>query len=240
LICQEAMAVINKVVERVKDKGLKVRGLVVFGSAVRGGFKPGVSDVDVLLIVERLEDLKGETFEDIGEGLELGVLTTGQLLELYYSGDPLAHMVWLEGQAIYDDGFYERLKSKGRPEVTELTLMKLRHWGLKDLASALREQKDPRARLRSLHHAVRNFARLRVARDKRVFKITDEELLGYLDESLSMKYREFLDKLASNGSRWEELLADALNLMERLYGGPLPHVNEERGERPKSPLEGKR
>lgn len=230
MICEEAMAVINKVVERIRDRGLNVRSFIVFGSAVRGEFKPGVSDVDVLLIVERLEDLKGERFEDIGEGLELGVLTSGQLQELYYSGDPLAHMVWLEGLAIYDDGFYEKLRSKGRPEVTELTLMKLRHWGLKDLAEALRGQEGPRARLRRLHHAVRNFARFRVCRDRRVFKITDEELLGQLDEALSTKYREFLDKLTSDGSKWGELLADALNLIEQLNEGPLPRVSELLGE----------
>jgi len=225
LICEEAMAVVNKVVERIKGKGLKVRSLIVFGSAVRGDFKPGVSDVDVLLVIEELKDLKGEKFEDIS-GLELGVLTTGQLLELYYSGDPLAHMVWLEGQAVYDDGLYERLKSKGRPEVTELTLMKLRHWGLEDLANALEDRRDPRARLRSLHHAVRNFARLRVARDEKVFKITDEELLGHLDEALSMKYRKFLNKLASNGSKWEGLLADAIDIIEQLYGEGLPQLSE--------------
>ena len=226
MICEEAMAIVNKVVERVKDKGLKVRSLIVFGSAVRGEFKPGVSDVDALLVVERLEDLKGEKFEDIGGGLELGVLTTGQLLELYYSGDPLAHMVWLEGQAVYDDGLYERLKSKGRPKVTELTIMKLRHWGLEDLVNALEDQRDLRARLRSLHHAVRNFARFRVAKDEKVFKITDEELLDCLDEALSAKYREFLNKLASDGSRWEELLADAISIIEQLHGGPLPQLDE--------------
>ncbi|GEM_PF-1187980 len=235
MICEEAMAVINRVVERIRDKELKVRSLIVFGSAVRGGFKPGVSDVDVLLIIERLDDLKGEKFEDIGGGLELGVFTAEQFLELYYSGDPLAHMVWLEGRAIYDDGFYEKLKGKGRPEVTELTLMKLRHWGIKDLAKALRGQGDPRVRIRSLHHAVRNFARYRVARDKRVFKITEEELLGQLDEELSTRYREFLDRLASDGSKWEELLAEALNLMEQLYGGPLPCLNESFCEATKSP-----
>lgn len=223
---EDVMAVINKVIERIKDKGLKVKSLIVFGSAVRGGFKPGVSDVDVLLVVERLEDLKGEKFEDISGGLELGVLTTGQLLELYYGGDPLAHMVWLEGRAVYDDGFYEKLKSKGKPEVTELTLMKLRHWGLKDLADALRDHRDPRARLRGLHHAIRNFARFRVAKDKRVFRITDEELLSHLDEALSTKYREFLNKLTSDESKWKELLADAINLMEQLHGGPLPNASK--------------
>jgi len=234
LICEEAMAIINKVVERIKERGLKVRSLIVFGSAVRGGFKPGVSDIDALLVVERFEDLKGERFEDMGRDLELGVLTSGQLLELYYSGDPLAHMVWLEGQAVYDDGFYERLKSKRGPEVTELTLMKLRHWGLKDLADALRGQGDLRARLRSLHHAVRNFARFRVAKDKRVFKITDEELLDHLDEALSNKYREFLSKLAKNGSKWEELLAEAIDVIGQLYGGPLLHVDGVQSERSRS------
>jgi hypothetical protein len=234
------MAVINKVVERIKGKGLKVKCFIVFGSAVRGRFKLGVSDVDALLIVERLEDLKGERFEDMGDGLELRVLTTGQLLELYYSGDPLAHMVWLEGLAIYDDGFYEKLKKKGRPKVTELTLMKLKHWGLKDLAEALRGRGDPRVRLRSLHHAVRNFARFRVARDKKVFKITDEELLGHLDEALSTKYREFLNNLTSDGSRWKELLADALSLSEQLHGGPLPHTNQPLSEATEDFLEGKR
>jgi len=226
LICEEALVVVNKVIERIKSKGLKVKSLIVFGSAARGEFKPGVSDVDVLIVVERPEDLKGERFEDVGGGLELGVFTAEQLLELYYSGDPLAHMVWLEGRAVYDDGFYERLKRKGRPEVTKLTLMKLRHWGLKDLAVALRGQGGPRARLRGLHHAVRNFARFRVARDKRVFKITDEELLSHLDEELSAKYGEFLNKLASDGVKWEELLADAINLIEQLHGGPLPCIDE--------------
>jgi hypothetical protein len=234
------MTVINKVVERIKERELKIKSFIVFGSAVRGGFKPGVSDVDALLIVERFEDLKGEIFEDIGGGLELGILTVGQFLELYYGGDPLAHMVWLEGQAIYDDGFYENLKSKGRPGVTELTLMKLRHWGLQDLAEALRGRGGLNARLRSLHHAVRNFARFRVARDKGVFKITDEELLGYLDEALSTKYREFLNKLASGGITWEELLTDALNLLEQLYGGPLPNANNLFSRASKGLSEGKR
>jgi len=234
LICEEALVVVNKVVERIKSKDLKVRSIIVFGSAVRGEFKPGVSDVDVLIVVERPEDLKGETFEGIGGGLELGVFTAEQLLELYYSGDPLAHMIWLEGRAVYDDGFYERLKCKGRPEVTRLTLMKLKHWGLKDLAVVLRGQEGPRARLRGLHHAVRNFARFRVARDKKVFKITDEELLDHLDEALSAKYREFLNRLASDGVEWEDLLADAINLIEQLHGGPLPHMNEVLGETAKT------
>lgn len=228
LICQEAQEVINKIIDKIRCRGLKVRSVIVFGSAVREGeFKPGISDVDVVLIVDRPEDLKGESFEDVGKGLELGVFTTGQFLELYCSGDPLAHMIWLEGQVVYDDGFYKRIKSRSRPKVTELTFMKLKYWGLKDLAKALRSKNDPKACLRSIHHAVRNFARLRVARDRRVFSITDADLLEKLDETLSAEYRRFLRKMAEGKESNQQLILEALRLIEHLYGGPLDQAYEE-------------
>lgn len=228
MICHEVKEIVGKIVDRIRNRGLKVKSIIIFGSAVREGeFKPGVSDVDIVLIVDRLEDLKGERFENVGENLELGVFTTGQFLELHFSGDPLAHMIWLEGQVVYDDNFYEGVKSKGRPRITELTIMKLKHWGLKDLTKALKNKSDPRTCLRSLHHAVRNFARLRVARDKGVFRITDGDLLDELDKALSVEYRRFLNIMSERGKCDEQLIVEALKLMERLYGGPLRQVDGE-------------
>ncbi|MDH5816248.1 MAG: nucleotidyltransferase domain-containing protein [Candidatus Nezhaarchaeota archaeon] len=222
LLHHEAEEIVNKIISKVKSKGLKVRSIIVFGSAVRGGeFKPGVSDVDVVLIVDKLEDLKGERFDDISKRLELGIFTTGQFLELYFSGDPLAHMIWLEGQAIYDDGFYMRVKSKGKPRVTELTIMKLKHWGLKDLVNALKSKSDPRTCLRALHHAIRNFARLRVARDKGIFIMTDSDLLSELDDALSAEYRKLLGMVSDGKESSDQLILEALRLIERLYGDSL-------------------
>lgn len=219
MISQEAEKVINKVMDKIRERKLKVKSVIVFGSAVRKGhFKPGTSDVDVVLIVDRLEDVSAETFKDIDSSLELGVLTSGQLLEMYFNGDPLAHMIWIEGQAVYDDGFFEQIKFKGRPRVTELTVMKLMYWGLKDLSKALGSKDNLKDFLRSLHHAVRNFARLRVAREKALFAITDEELLGLLDESLSAKYRHFLDKMLRCKESNEQLIHEAFELIEQLSG----------------------
>ncbi|MEM4575968.1 MAG: nucleotidyltransferase domain-containing protein [Candidatus Nezhaarchaeales archaeon] len=218
MISQDAEKVINKVMDKIKEKNLKVKSVIVFGSAVRKGhFKPGTSDVDVVLIVDRLEDVSVENFKDVDGSLELGVLTSGQFLEMYFNGDPLAHMIWLEGQAVYDDGFFEQIKFKSRPKVTELTIMKLRYWGFKNLVNALRA-KDPKDHLRSLHHAVRNFARLKVAREKALLAITDEELLELLDRSLSVKYRRFLDKVAGHEGYSEQLVREAIELIEQLDG----------------------
>lgn len=227
MICQEAEKIVNRIVDRVRDKGLDVRSIIVFGSAVREGeFKPGISDVDVVIIIDKLEGLKGEDFKDVSENLELGVFTTGQFLELYFTGDPLAHMIWLEGQAVYGDNFYEKIKSKGRPRITELTIMKLKHWGLKDLAKTLKSKDDPIACLRSLHHAVRNFARLRVAMDRGVFSITDSDLLDKLDEALSVEYRRFLNMITERGKCDEQLIIEALRLIEQFYGNSLPQIME--------------
>ncbi|MEM0233453.1 MAG: nucleotidyltransferase domain-containing protein [Candidatus Nezhaarchaeales archaeon] len=225
MLCREAEEIVNKIIDKVRGKELRIRSIIVFGSAVREGeFKPGISDVDVVLIVDKLDDLRGERFDDVSERLELGIFTTGQFLELYFSGDPLAHMVWLEGQVIYDDNFYEKIRSKGKPRITELTIMKLKYWGLKDLAKALKSKSDPGICLRALHHAVRNFARLRVVRDKGIFIITDSDLLDKLDETLSTKYRKFLGMVSESKEYSEQLILKALRLIEQLYGDSLLQI----------------
>ncbi|MHC1601274.1 MAG: nucleotidyltransferase domain-containing protein [Candidatus Nezhaarchaeales archaeon] len=227
MIHPKAKEEVEKLIDKIRREGARVKSVIVFGSATRKeGFRPGISDIDVAIVVEKLGDLSEDVLKDISEDLEIGVFTAGQFLELWLNGDPLAHMIWLEGIAVIDDGFYEALKARGRPKITEFTLMKLRFWGLKDLAKAMKPGVSRDKGLRGLHHAVRNFARLRIARDKDVFVITDDEVLKNLDTPLSMRYEDFLERLERNMEYYEQLILEAMDIMELLDGKPLPRLDE--------------
>ena len=223
----QAKEKIDKLLNKINEVRSKVKSVIVFGSAVRGdSFKPDVSDVDVAIVIEKSNDLKISEIKDVDEQLEIGIFTVGQFLDLWLSGDPLAHMIWREGIAVVDDGFYSKLKARGEPKITKLTIMKLRFWGLRDLAHAIKPGMSRSKAIRSLHHAVRNFARLRIARDKRVFAITDEEILRHLDHPLSKRYEEFLFRLEYNKEYFEQLILEAMDVIEKLSGEPLPRLDE--------------
>lgn len=218
---------VERLINKVREVGVRVNSVIVFGSAVRGNeFKPGVSDIDVIVIVERLNSSIKEALKEVGNNLELGIFTRGQFLDLWLSGDPLAHMIWLEGVAVLDDGFYSALKAREKPKITELTIMKLRFWGLRNLAEAMRPGVERVEGLRRLHHAVRDFARMRIVRDKRLFTLTDKEIMENLDSVFSRIYRDFLERLHYNVENYEQLMFDALQIMEQLDGKPLPRLDE--------------
>ncbi|MCS7139258.1 MAG: nucleotidyltransferase domain-containing protein [Candidatus Nezhaarchaeota archaeon] len=218
---------VERLIDKVREVGVRVNSVIVFGSAVRGNeFKPGVSDIDVIVIVERLNSSIKEALKEVGNNLELGIFTRGQFLDLWLSGDPLAHMIWLEGVAVLDDGFYSALKAREKPKLTELTIMKLRFWGLRNLAEAMRPGVERVEGLRRLHHAVRDFARMRIVRDKRLFTLTDKEIMENLDSVFSRIYRDFLERLHYNVENYEQLMFDALQIMEQLDGKPLPRLDE--------------
>jgi len=211
VIHPKAREEVEKLINKMREGRARVRSIIVFGSAARReGFRPGISDIDVAIIVDKIGDLSEDAFKDISKDLEIGVFTVGQFLELWINGDPLAHMIWLEGVIVVDDGFYEGLKARGKPRITELTLMKLRFWGLKDLAEAVKAGVSRDKGLRKLHHAVRNFARLRIARDKKIFAITDDDVLKNLDEPLSRRYKDFLERLKCNVEYYEQLILEAM------------------------------
>ena len=227
MIHPKAKEEVEKLIDKIRREGARVKSIIVFGSATRNeDFRPSISDIDVAIIIDKMEDLSEDVLKDISKDLEIGVFTAGQFLELWINGDPLAHMIWLEGVAIVDDGFYEELKARGKPRITELTLMKLRFWGLKDLAEAVKPGVSRDKGLRSLHHAVRNFARLRIARDRDIFVITDDEVLKNLNEALSRRYEDFLERLKRNMEYYEQLIFEAMDVMELLDGRPLPRLDE--------------
>ncbi|RLF23240.1 MAG: hypothetical protein DRJ68_00260 [Thermoprotei archaeon] len=227
MINPEAEREVNRLINVLKELGVKFKSLIVFGSAARAeGFKPGVSDVDVLVVVDSITDKLREAERIVGKPLELGFITPWQLQELWSSGDPLVHMLWREGVAVVDDGFFTRLKSKGKPEVTEYTVMKLRFWGLKDLAKAMKPGVDRASGLRSLHHAIRNFARARIAREKGVFAITDLEVEENLNPQVLPRYRDFMSRLKRNMEYYEQLILEALDVAEAVDGKPLPKIHE--------------
>lgn len=101
-----------------------VRSVIVFGSAARSeDFVPGLSDVDVLVLVEGLPRRRYYYFDVEGHEVNVVVYTFDELLALYSAGDPLAHML-RHSLVVYDSGLAEALPAEA--EVTGHTLRALR------------------------------------------------------------------------------------------------------------------
>jgi predicted nucleotidyltransferase/uncharacterized protein (UPF0332 family) len=110
-----------------------LKAVVLFGSAVRGGKKPG-SDIDVLLV---LNDLDVVFSQEVISGLRILIenvaanvckdfhITSMHLSEFWsYSraGDPIIVNILREGMPVYDDGFFapmQTLLSQGQIKPTK-------------------------------------------------------------------------------------------------------------------------
>ena len=97
---------IEAYIRALKERGIKLRSIVVFGSRARGDYKPW-SDVDVLVVAENLSELRRWEVLWIGE-VEPRGYTSKELIDALWSLDMTSLDACYEGKVVYDDGFWKQ------------------------------------------------------------------------------------------------------------------------------------
>lgn len=172
------------------DELREALSIIVFGSASRPeDFVVGVSDVDVLALVDRKPRRRLYDFDALESRVEVTVQTVDEYRRAVELGDPLAFMarrgVVLWGRSLDD-------LSLGEPKVTEHTLRVLRRSALASLGLAIESffLFDGARALTYLYHSVRHVIRHGAALQG-YFPISDREVL----EASSGRARELYEAL---------------------------------------------
>ncbi|MEM1610786.1 MAG: nucleotidyltransferase domain-containing protein [Sulfolobales archaeon] len=196
--------------------------VVVFGSAARpSDFVPGVSDIDVLVLVEKAPEKRFHFLEFMGTRVNIVVFTPEDLNLLIEKGDPLGFMLRYS-IVLLDRGCLALIKS--RPRITQYTIRTLRKSIFAALGLAVESYylETPKESVSYLYHSVRHLARYlySLKGDEEGFPVSDEELLSRSPEDL----RELLKKLIEmrrRETRTEELrkaIEESIELIARKLG----------------------
>lgn len=170
-----------------------VRSVIVFGSAARPeDFVPGLSDVDVLVLVEELPKRRHYYFDFEGHEVNVAVYMFDELLALYSIGDPLVHML-RHSLVVYDSGLAESLPTEA--EVTEHTLRALRRSVFAALGLAVEKYFAGfyRESVSHLYHSIRHLIRYDCVLRGERFPVSDTEVRGAAGEELEGLFLLFLE-----------------------------------------------
>lgn len=187
-----------------------VRSVVVFGSAARSeDFVPGLSDLDVLVLVEGLPRRRYYYFDVEGHEVNVAVYTFDELLALYSVGDPLAHMLRLS-LVVYDSGLAEALPAEA--EVTGHTLRALRRSIFAALGLAVEKYFAGfyREAVSHVYHLARHVIRYDCALHGKQFPVSDAEVKAAASGDL-----EALFLLSFETRKREVTRTEAASLIER-------------------------
>lgn len=168
-----------------------VKSVIVFGSAARPeDFVPGVSDIDVLVVVGR--EPKRRSIELSESSISISAYRLDEIIEMCERGDPLIFMLRYS-RVIYDDG--SNILSTLKPRITDYTLRILRRSVFAALGLALQKYfyRDYRHAVSHTYHAARHLIRYLVAlsRDPSRFPVSDREVIEASPDSV----REFVKRL---------------------------------------------
>lgn len=214
---------------------VEAKAVIVFGSAARpSDFVPGLSDVDVAVIVEGEPIQRSYTIERLGHRFEISIWTLEEVLKLYEEGDPLAHML-SRGVFVYDDGVSKLLPPCAK--VTVRTAAVLRRSAIVALGLALENYfvGDLRKAVSHLYHSLRHLIRYLRAVEGAPLPISNEEVLAASpmelrglvkdliarrgEETLSpSEVRSAIEKAIQAVCRFLSLKPPALSKLEALVG----------------------
>ncbi|RSN72902.1 MAG: hypothetical protein DSO07_03505 [Thermoproteota archaeon] len=164
--------------KEVEKEGIKVKSIILFGSACRADdFVPGVSDVDLLVIADRPSRGYLEFYIDKSR-VDAAVLTEESVKAVFEKGHPLSFML-KRGIVLYDDGTYRLIPKEVK--ITDITRKVLRRSAVVALGLAIEKylQGSYLESVSHLYHSVRHLIRYKFSLRERAedFPISDKEVL---------------------------------------------------------------
>jgi len=216
-----------------------VCSIVVFGSAARpSDFVPGVSDIDVLVLVKRAPERRVYNLDFMDTRVYVELFTPEELDQVIEKGSPLGFMLKYS-VVLLDQGCLSMVRS--RPRITEYTVKTLRRSVLVALGLAIESYyvEMPRESASHLYHSVRHLIRYlySLSGDAEGFPVSDEELLlrspedlrSFFKKLIEMRRREIdMNELREAIEETIELVTKKLGLkktgidvLEKLLGKPL-------------------
>jgi predicted nucleotidyltransferase len=196
--------------------------VIVFGSAARpSDFVPGVSDVDVLVLVRRDPRRRIYDLDFMGTEIHVQLFTPEELDKMVGEGSLLGFMLKYS-VVLLDRGCLSMVRS--RPRVTELTVKSLRRSTLAALGLAIESfylgmLKESTSHL---YHSIRHLIRYlyTLSGDLEGFPVSDEELLIRSPEDLRSFFRKLIEMRRKEISTDElrEAIEEAIDVVARKLG----------------------
>jgi predicted nucleotidyltransferase len=172
-----------------------VCSIVVFGSAARpSDFVPGVSDIDVLVLVKRAPERRVYNLNFMDTRVHVELFTPEELDQMIERGSPLGFML-KHSVVLLDRGCLSMVRS--RPRITEYTVKTLRRSILAALGLAVEHYylEMLRESASHLYHSIRHLIRYlySLSGDAEGFPVSDEELLSRSPEDVRGLFKKLIE-----------------------------------------------
>ncbi|MEM2674294.1 MAG: nucleotidyltransferase domain-containing protein [Candidatus Hadarchaeales archaeon] len=171
-----------------------IKAAVVFGSAARmEDFVEGLSDIDVLVLLERRNPKVERVIREKAAalGISPAIMTMREFARGLRAGDP-GLLLMCRGRPLWRSDCFESLKKEAR--VTPFTLKRLLQLARCALSISLRElDSNPPQALSSAYHAARHALRARILKTKKVLMDSNEEIRLALPEKEREEFESFLE-----------------------------------------------
>jgi predicted nucleotidyltransferase len=199
-----------------------VCSIVVFGSATRPlDFVPGVSDVDVLVLVREIHERRVYDLDFMGTRVHVSLFTPEELNQMFEKGSPLGFM-FKYSVVLLDRGCLSMIRS--RPRITEYTVKILRRSVLVALGLAIESyyMEMPRESTSHLYHSIRHLIRYlySLSGDAEGFPVSDEELLSRAPEDLRSFFKKLIEmrRRETNMNELREAIEETIELITKKLG----------------------
>jgi predicted nucleotidyltransferase len=172
-----------------------VCSIVVFGSAARpSDFVPGVSNIDVLVLVKRAPERRVYNLNFMDTRVHVELFTPEELDQMIERGSPLGFMLKYS-VVLLDRGCLSMVRS--RPRITEYTMKTLRRSILAALGLAIEHYylEMLRESASHLYHSIRHLIRYlySLSGDAEGFPVSDEELLSRSPEDVRGLFKKLIE-----------------------------------------------
>jgi len=199
-----------------------VCSIVVFGSAARpSDFVPGVSDIDVLVLVKRAPKKRVYNLDFIDTRIHVELFTPEELDQMIEKGSLLGFMLRYS-VVLLDRGCLSMIRSK--PRITEFTVRSLRRSTLAALGLAIESfyLGMLKESVSHLYHSIRHLIRYiyTLSGDAEGFPISDEELLVRSPEDLRSLFRKLIEmrRREIDANELREAIKEAIDVITRKLG----------------------
>jgi predicted nucleotidyltransferase len=199
-----------------------VCSVIVFGSAARpSDFVPGVSDIDVLVLVRKAPKRRVYDLGFMDTRVHLELFTPEELDRMVKEGSPLGFMIRYS-VVLLDRGCLSMIRS--RPRITEYTIRILRRSVLVALGLAIESYYIgmPRESASHLYHSMRHLIRYlySLSGDAEGFPVSDEELLSQGPEDLRSSFKKLIEmrRGETDANELRETIEEAVELIARKLG----------------------
>jgi len=199
-----------------------VCSVIIFGSAARpSDFVPGVSDVDVLVLVREIPERRVYDLDFMGTRVHVSLFTPEELNQVIEKGSPLGFM-FKYSVILLDRGCLFMIKS--RPRITDYTVEILRKSVLVALGMAIESyyMDMPRESTTHLYHSIRHLIRYlySLTGDAEGFPVSDEELLSRSPEDLRGFFKKLIEmrRREINTNELREAIEETIELITKKLG----------------------